>query len=170
VKRQHRELKKQIEPIIENFRDADDLSKGKHLRQMERVEVPFAGKYENLIAQWLRDFYRTAVEEAAKAAEIDPPKSIPNAVRTWLAMKAQAIGRNHGERLRGEVLLEVLEIVRKEIPTSRLLWNVEQRARQRANLDLRDDLAAAGNELTDLINSALSEIALEDAAGTSAAG
>ncbi len=163
IKDQHAALKKRIEPIIERFRKSRDLSKGKHLREIENVEVPLTGKYETLVRNWLTDFYRTAVERAAKEVKIDPPKSISNVVRTWLAMKAQVIARNHSERLRGEVMLEVLEIVRTDIPTKTLLWNVEQRARQRANLDIRDDLVDAGGELIDLVNDALADIELDAA-------
>jgi len=157
VQRQHAELKKKVEPIIEDIRKADDLSKGTHLRKLENIEVPLLGKYEALILQWQRDFYSTAVAKAAEAAGIEPPTTIPNVVRTWFAEKARAIARSHAERLRGEIMLQVLEIVRKDIPTGRLLWNAQQKARQRASLDLWEDLNRAGLELTDLVNSALAE-------------
>jgi len=160
VKRQHAELKKQLEPLLERFRKSDDLSKGKHIREMQKIDVPLVGTYENLIGDWLRDFYAAARDEAAKAAGVEPSTTIPNAVRTWLATKAQVIAQKHGEALRAAVLLEVLETVRKEIPTDRLLWNVEQISRKRASLDVTEDLVAAGRELTDLINSALAEAEL----------
>jgi len=161
VKRQHAALKKTLAPLIEEFKAASDLSKGSVLRKMQRLEVPLVGKYENLIAAWLRRFYQTAVERAAEEAGIEPPKTISNAVRTWFATRAQAIAQKHAEALRAAVLFEALDIVRKDIPTKQVLWNAEQQARQRANLDIRDDLMAAGNELVDLINDALAEVEIE---------
>ena len=163
VKRQHAALKKALAPIIEEFRNADDLKKGTVLRRMQDVEVAYQGQYQNLIAKWLRDFYTAALAKAAEGAGVDAPSTIPNATRTWFAAKAQVIARNHAERLRGEVMLEVLEIARKEMPQGKLFWNVQQRARRRANLDIRDDLLAAGNQLTDLINAALAEAPAEAA-------
>ncbi len=158
VQRQHKQIKAKLEPLIEEFKAAPDLKKGTVLKKMQRLEVPLVGTYENLISRWLRDFYATAVGRAAKEAKVDPPKSVPNAVRTWLATRAQVIAQKHSEALRAAVLFEALDIVRKDIPTKQILWNAEQQARQRANLDIREDLVAAGRELTDLINDALSEI------------
>lgn len=161
VKRQHAALKDKLQPLIEEFRAASDLSKGAVLRKMQRLEVPLVGKYENLIAGWLKQFYQTALERAADEAKVDPPKTISNAIRTWLATRAQAIAQKHAEALRASVLFEALDIVRKDIPTKQVLWNAEQQARQRANLDLRDDLVAGGNELIDLINDALAEVEIQ---------
>ena len=158
VQRQHKQIKAKLEPLIEEFKAAPDLKKGTVLKKMQRLEVPLVGTYENLISRWLRDFYATAVGRAAKEAKVDPPKSVPNAVRTWLATRAQVIAQKHSEALRAAVLFEALDIVRKDIPTKQILWNAEQQARQRANLDTREDLVAAGRELTDLINDALSEV------------
>jgi len=163
IQRQHELLKKMLKPLIEDFKAASDLSKGTVLKKMQKLEVPLVGKYENLISSWLRDFYQTAIERAAKEAKLDPPKSIPNAVRTWLATRAQVIAQKHSEALRAAVLFEALDVVRREIPTKQILWNIQQQATQRANLDIREDLVAAGRELTDLVNEALAEVALEPA-------
>jgi len=158
IQRQHELLKKKLESLIEEFKAAPDLKKGTILKKMQDIEVPRVGSYENLISGWLRDFYTTAIERAAEEAKVDAPKAIPNAVRTWLSTRAQVIAKKHSEALRAAVLFEALDIVRRDIPTKQLLWNVEQQARQRANLDIRDDLVAAGRELTDLINEALAEV------------
>ena len=158
VKRQHAALKRKLDRLIEEFKAASDLSKGVVLKKMQKLDMPFFAKYENLIAGWLKDFYQTALERAAKEAKVEPPAIIPNAVRTWLATRAQVIARKHSEALRAAVLFETLEIVRKDISTAQILWNAEQQARQRANLDIREDLVAAGEELVDLINEALAEV------------
>ena len=107
-------------------------------------------------------FPSNAIEYCLREAGIEAPESISNVVRTWFATKAQVIAQKHGEALRAAVLLEVLEALRTEIPTKQVLWNAEQRARKRATLDLQDDLVAAGREMIDLINEALSEVTLPE--------
>jgi len=163
VKQQHAALKKQIEPIIESIRSSDDLSRGTEIAKLLDLKVPMTGRYTNLVIGWLRNFYTTALAAAAKAVGKPAPSAIPNAIRTWLATKGEIIANSHAAALLATVQLEAIEIVRKDLPTAKLLWNAEQSSRKRASLDLSDDLVAAGRELTDLINEALAEVELPDA-------
>jgi hypothetical protein len=162
VKKQIAALVKKLRPLVSDFRSAPDLEKGTHLKRMQAIEVPLVGAYETLIGDWIRRFYTTAREEAAKAAGLTPPASISNALRTWMGTKAQVIAQKHAEGLRAGVLLQVLESVRKELPAKQLAWNLTQIGRKRASLDLADDLHAAGAELTDLLNDELAGIALPE--------
>lgn len=163
LERQHAALVKKLEPIIQDFRNADDLTKGNHIKRMRQVEVPLQGEYAKAVAEWQRQFYTTAREEAAKAAGLEPPATISNALRTHMAVKADVIAQKHAEALRAAVLLQVLESLRRELPAKQLSWNLTQIARKRSSLDLREDFVAAGEELVELLNSELATLEIPEA-------
>jgi hypothetical protein len=161
IKQQHAALKAKVGPIVDAIVSSDDLSRGKQIRKLLDLTVPSVGRYENLVVGWLRNFYQKAIAAAADAASMEPPATIPNAIRTWLSTYGAIIARKHADALRARVQLEAVGVIRRQLPTSRILWNVEQQARKKASLDLHDDLTAAGRELIDLINDALAEIPVE---------
>jgi len=164
VKDQHGALMKRLDPMIDAFLKAPPLEKGKHLRKMQDVAVPKVGTYADLLTNWMRRLYTEARDKAAKDLQVEVPDSISNALRSYIATKAQVIAQKHAEDLRAAVLFEVLESTRQELSKAQIVANAKQAARDKSTIMLQDDLTDAGRELVATLEDMLSEMIPEQAA------
>jgi len=154
IEEQHARLLEKMSPIIEALRAAPDAEKGRHITRMQAVNVPLVGKYQNLLRGWLWQLFSIARDRAAAEFGAEPgPAS--QTMRAWINTKAQVLAQDHAERLRASILHQVLDSIRQDLPTDDTVRIVAQVARERARVDLTEDLRAAGEQLVDLINGAL---------------
>jgi len=151
---QEQRLLAKLEPIIADFKAAPDEEKGRQISRMQAVNVPLVAKYENLLRGWLWSLFSVARERAA--AEFGAkPGAVTSAMRQWIAAKAQVLAQDHSEKLRAQVLHELLDVIRQDLPTGDILKVLGQAARGRARVDLTDGLREAGEQLIEVINNAL---------------
>lgn len=144
-----------IQTIVDEFVKADDLSKGVIIQQLMSLELPNRTDYERLIRDYL---FKALTEARAAVAErfnlnIDPQRGIPNAIRTYINVKAATIARQHYEDVRAAIINEALDQLRANLPKERLLPTLQNLFHERMNASF-DDLINAADEVIDLLNEA----------------
>jgi len=158
VDKQHAALMKKLEPLIESYRKAPEIEKGKHVLKMRQVSVPNVGEYGSMLRDWMLKLFTTARETAAKDLSIDVPERISNAMRSWITTKADVMADDHAGQLRAAVLYEVLEQARMDLPVARIIRSAEQAARDKSSLVLAEGLRDAGRQLVATLEDMLSEL------------
>jgi len=158
VDKQHAALMKKLEPLIESFRKAPEIEKGKYVLKMRQVSVPNVGEYGSLLRDWMLRLFTTAREKAAKDLGLDVPETVSNAMRSWITTKADVMGDDHAYQLRSAVLYEVLEQARMDLPVARIIRSAEQAARDKSTYVLDEGLRDAGRQLVATLEDMLSAL------------
>jgi len=161
VDKQHAALIKKLEPLIESYRKAPEIEKGKYFLRMRQVTVPNVSEYRGLLRDWMLGLFNTAREKSAKDLSLDVPEAVSNAMRSWITTKADVMADDHAGQLRAAVLYEVLEQARMDLPVARIIRSAEQAARDKSSLVLDEGLRDAGRQLVatleDMISALLPE-------------
>ena len=158
VDKQHAALMKKLEPLIESFRKAPEIEKGKYVLKMRQVSVPNVGEYGSLLRDWMLRLFTTAREKAAKDLGLDVPETVSNAMRSWITTKSDVMADDHAGQLRSAVLYEVLEQARMDLPVARIIRSAEQAARDKSSFVLAEGLREAGRQLVATLEDMLSEM------------
>jgi len=158
IDKQHAALMKKLEPMIESYRKAPEIEKGKHVLKMRQVMVPNVSEYRGLLRDWMVDLFTTAREKAAKDLGLDVPESISNGMRSWITTKADVMADDHAYQLRSAVLYEVLEQARMDLPVARIIRSAEQAARDKSSFVLDEGLREAGRQLVATLEDMLSAL------------
>ena len=158
IDKQHAALMKKLGPLIESYRKAPEIEKGKHVLKMRQVSVPNVGEYGSMLRDWMLKLFTTAREKAAKDLSIDVSETVSNAMRSWITTKADVMADDHAGQLRAAVLYEVLEQARMDLPVARIIRSAEQAARDKSSLVLAEGLRDAGRQLVATLEDMLSEM------------
>lgn len=140
--------------IVVAYQKASDLQKGTVLAQLSDFELTGRRDYEQMIRRFLFGVFETARKRIAEELNISADQPIPNAIRTFINVKAETIARKHFEELRTALIMETMDVMRANLPPALLRQNAAAIFAQRVNTNLRDWLDA-GDELVSLLNEAM---------------